>query len=324
MRAGFVAKKARPRRYIVYDLEFIGNIECLETCRIWEVAAQLWGDHSAAGRFEAICYPYKSEPVQKYASPVSSDHVAITQKWLQEHGALHKRKVLKQFADWLSKYPGACLISHNNHKIDKPVLEMECERVGAALPTQLEFMDSLPIFRKLLPGLGDWTLKNIHSLVAVKPRANHHRAFADVEMLSECLSKMTHQPLHGTVYKLGIIPLTRIDGVGIATERRLFQQGLGGVLDLWHRYKACNSESEFLQSIAIFGEIGQRVMLSLLREATSGPLRSKISAEGPGVHPPGARVKWRTEGPRLLVRTRVCSSEEESVPSLSRCPQTHS
>lgn len=269
MSVKYVRKQKNMSSYIVYDLEFIGDITKCETCRIWEIGAISW---DSSHEFNAICYPFSSRANGKtflYPPPVSANHTKLDYDWLRAHHAESKKKVLARFCAWLqgfvAKGSEVILISHNNHKTDKIILESECLRVGAELPPSLKFFDSLPLFRRMLPGLGKWTLEYVHKTIVGSSKAVDHRAMMDSCMLLECLKKVTTpDQITGAQYGVGELPLTICDGVGSSTETKLISKGITNLTALYSYVTSALNLTTVANDLDCTDEHAWRIVCSML------------------------------------------------------------
>lgn len=224
MKLKYDSKKCVQKCYIVYDLEFIGDILDLTTCKIWEIAAR---QLHTTNTFHEICYPYlPTQTSTAYPPPVTPSHVNLSKKWLKQNNASHKAKALRHFMYWMNTFPHSMvvLVSHNNHKTDKFILEHECKQLKIQIPSRVMFLDTLPLFRWKLPTLGSWSLLSIYEHCCQMNHKQTHRALDDVDMLCACLTILLGEQIvyiPGILYSTGHLPLTIVDGIGYATERRL-------------------------------------------------------------------------------------------------------
>ena len=218
------SNKSVHKCYIVYDLEFIGNILDLRSCKIWEIAAMKVHTQTT---FHGICYPFLPDTQQHiYPPAVSNKHTQLSQEWLKQQKAEHKSKMIRRFIAWLSTqtHGDLILVSHNNHKTDKFILEHECFLLNLKIPKHVFFLDTLPLCRYMLPGIGDWSLQSVFNLLGSGQTTKNHRAQADVHMLYMCLKVLlgtTFKYIPGILYAPQHIPLNTLDGIGYATERKL-------------------------------------------------------------------------------------------------------
>ena len=224
--------------WVVYDLEFVGQRNQFEHARVWDVGAVGLEGES----FQGTCVPCTPIP-----PPIDPKYVAITKPWLRKQPHFYTRKsdCLAKFIEFLlcaSTSRGKSkivLVAHGNFHSDKIVLEAECARLGLALPDNVYFFDSLPMFRRLLPGIVSYRLNTIAKALLRTSEALHHRALDDARLLQRCLAAVGQSRWVGCAYRAGCVPLKALPGVGSATERKLVEKhGISSVYDLCCRIVA--------------------------------------------------------------------------------------
>ncbi|XP_022761252.1 exonuclease DPD1, chloroplastic/mitochondrial-like [Durio zibethinus] len=103
--------------------------------------------------------------------------------------------ILMHYIRLRQRIPGSlCLfIAHNARSFDVPFLVKEFSRCSMVIPSNLLFLDTLPLARQLMKLNGS----RLHSLQALREHYNiqsgdaTHRAMLDVDLLSAILEKMT-------------------------------------------------------------------------------------------------------------------------------------
>jgi len=210
------------RRAVVYDLEFVGNIQTPEQCALWEIGAV----HLSTGkRFSRVV-----QPNLHTIPPPEDGCFHLTQEYLAQHG-VPLQQALDLFVEWVAQCaPHSVLISHNGFKSDKPVLEGAFRRCGMPCPPWL-FLDSLMILRQQVK-LPSYKLQTIHQHYVGKMEESH-RALPDALAL-HCIMTRCGVPLKSLcAYPMHATPLQTLPGVGHACEERLvLQYQIGSVEEL--------------------------------------------------------------------------------------------
>ena len=227
---------------IVYDLEFVGVKNDFERAAIWEIAAVANGVN-----FASLCYPVG---VNVPLPPQYSPYFKVTRQWLKANAAVAKEQALRNFFDFLEAARVAgnakriVLVSHGCFKSDQIVLENEARRIGVALPKNLFFYDTLPLFRQLFKKARGYDLTSLYSsLMGKEGVVQAHRAADDVEMLSACLDMIYKDgfDIDGVIIPAGSRSLQTLNGVGTATEALFVAQGISTVEQLVSRLTAANA-----------------------------------------------------------------------------------
>lgn len=206
---------------VVYDLEFVGNIQTPALCALWEIGAV----HLITGdRFSVIV-----QPNLRTIPPPEEGCFHLTQEYLAQHG-VPLSQALCMFTAWMAPRTHKVLISHNGFKSDKPVLEGAFRRCRIPCPPWL-FLDSLMILRQQVK-LPNYKLQTLYRHY-VGEMVESHRALPDAlalhNIMTQCgipLKSVCAYPMHAT-------PLQNLPGVGHACEELLvLQHQFGSVEEL--------------------------------------------------------------------------------------------
>ena len=157
---------------LVFDLEFIGDVRSLKTCRIWEIAVY---SLQTKQWFTAIFDP--DPDLQKFPPPPIPEIPALTRPFLDENNAKTWSEVCPELEEWviantINAVP--VFISHNTFRADKPILELEFKRSSRMMPLNWYFFDSLHFSRRLFKKTnGDFSLSGLHHRFLRSPSKTH-------------------------------------------------------------------------------------------------------------------------------------------------------
>jgi DNA polymerase III epsilon subunit-like protein len=211
------------RSLFIFDLEFIGDVRNLETCKIWEVAVYsvqkgLW--------FKAVVDP--DPTLQVFPPPPIEELPQLTREFLTNENALPWLKIFPRLSEWVQTM---CLvgqvpvfISHNTFRADKPILEFECQRSGLKMPYEWYFFDSLHYSRfRMRQSSGNYSLTGIYTTLFNETFENAHRAEADVRACHRILAQLTNNTwtLTGPMYPTYSTSLRAVRWVGQRAEMLL-------------------------------------------------------------------------------------------------------
>ncbi|XVF28252.1 hypothetical protein REPUB_Repub15cG0013500 [Reevesia pubescens] len=171
----------------VFDIETTGF--CKETGRIIEIAIRdlLGGKNS--------CLHTLINPEQH----VPNSHIhGITTNMVNRPDVPRIKDfvpILMHYIKSRQQIPGSlCLfIAHNARCFDVPFLVKEFSRCSMDIPSNLLFLDTLPLARQLMKSNGSrlYSLQALREHYDIKSGGATHRAMPDVDLLSAILEKMT-------------------------------------------------------------------------------------------------------------------------------------
>lgn len=218
----------------VFDLEFIGDVRNLKTCKIWEIAiyslsTQQW--------FEAVIDPDPN--AQTFPDPPIPEIPKLERQFLNDTMAQTWDVVFEQIKHWVKlQSMGAwpVFISHNTFRADKPIMELECKRYKKLLPTNWYFFDSLHFSRRVLKNSsGNYSLSGLHQLLLNSAIPNAHRARADVVACIKIMTKITDGTwkLEGPIYPAYATALRTIRWIGQKAEEILYSKNIRSVESLY-------------------------------------------------------------------------------------------
>ena len=210
----------------IFDLEFVGNVDDLNTCFTWDLAAINWDSKMTFQSY--ILLPINNIP------PPHPGCKNVTKNFLIENKARSFKNVIVDFLQWVATQivvknkHSAVLISHNCFNSDKPLLELEFTRYGIQAPNNIFFLDSLHLFRKKMTNLNSYSLKDLYQSTYNRPIYNAHSALSDVMALDKLFDTLWWMNINieGMIYPLYQTSLRVITGVGEATERIIVFQGI--------------------------------------------------------------------------------------------------
>lgn len=229
-----IEKCPQPKTLFVFDLEFIGDVRKLSSCKIWEIAvycvtSQQW--------FEEVIDPDPS--LLLFPPPPIPEIPQLTRTFLTQSSAQTWDTVFQRLLLWVQRQSMGTMpifISHNTFRADKPILELECRRYGIHMPLTWYFFDSLHFSRRIIRNTnGNYSLSGLHEQIFGQPIINAHRARADVVA---CISIMQHLTantwnIQGPVYPTYSTALRTIRWIGQKAEEILFLANIRSVEELY-------------------------------------------------------------------------------------------
>jgi DNA polymerase III epsilon subunit-like protein len=219
----------RNKCLFIFDLEFNGNIQMLRTCKIWEIAVYC---QDTGQMFEAVIDPDPEQFI--FPVPPIPEIPQLTRQFLVNENAQTFDIVLKQMAAWVCEqtHKIPIFISHNTHKADKPILELEAARYSTHLPLNWFFFDSLHFCRDFHKSEdGNFSLSGLNRQLFNCDIIQCHRARADVEACTAILGKITggSWQLFGPVYSSYTSSLRTIKWIGRKAEQLLIERNVCSV-----------------------------------------------------------------------------------------------
>ena len=215
--------------YFVFDLEFIGNIQQLTTCKIWEISVF---SQSTGQWFTKIVDPAPN--TNTFPAPPIPSLPHITRDFLKQHQAQTWDVVLEQLAAWITTQTHCIpvFISHNTFKADKPILELESRRYNCLLPLHWFFFDSLHFCRDVIHSpTGNYSLSGLYQQLFRSSIVNAHRAQYDVVACTAILNSITNDSwrFNGPIYSSYTTSLRTIKWVGKKAEQVLMGASISSV-----------------------------------------------------------------------------------------------
>jgi len=230
----FIQDCPREKAIFIFDLEFIGDVRNLSTCKIWEVAVY---SLRTSQWFEAVVDP--DPTLFQFPPPPIPNIPQLTREFLTENSAKSWSIVYGQLKKWIDiQAIGAMpvFVSHNTFRADKPILELECQRTSKLLPLDWYFFDSLHFSRRVVKNAnGNYSLSGLHQQLFNGPIVDVHRARADVVACTKILSTITNGTwnLQGSIYPTYTTALRTIRWIGQKAEEVFYGAGIRSVEDLY-------------------------------------------------------------------------------------------
>ena len=222
------------KTFFVFDLEFIGDVRKLSSCKIWEIAVYCVGSQQW---FEEVIDP--DPTMSTFLPPPIPEIPQLTREFLNQATADTWDNVFERLVGWISLQSVGTMpvfISHNTFRADKPILELECRRYGIHMPLTWYFFDSLHFSRRILRNTnGNYSLSGLHEQIFGQRIQNAHRARADVVA---CISIMQHLTqntwnIQGPIYPTYSTALRTIRWIGQKAEEILFAANVKSVEELY-------------------------------------------------------------------------------------------
>lgn len=222
------------KTFFVFDLEFIGDVRQLSTCKIWEIAIYCVGSQQW---FEEVIDPDPALAV--FPPPPIPEIPQLTREFLNQAQADTWDNVFQRLVNWVvlqSRGTMPVFISHNTFRADKPILELECRRYGIHMPLTWYFFDSLHFSRRVIRNTnGNYSLSGLHEQIFGQPIQNAHRARADVIACISILQHLTKNTwdIQGPIYPTYSTALRTIRWIGQKAEEILFEANVKSVEELY-------------------------------------------------------------------------------------------
>jgi len=221
-------------RLFIFDLEFIGDVQNLKSCYIWEIAVY---SVSRNAWFSQVVDPDKMMKI--FPKPPIPEIPHLKREFLQQEAAITWDHVFKKLCEWVSQQllPGMIpvFISHNTFRADKPILELECLRYNLRLPSNWYFFDSLHYARDVFKNSDNYSLSGLHEKIFGESIENVHRARSDVAACHRILLFLTKNTwkVKGPMYPVYCTSLRSIRWIGRKTENLLVNFGIDSAESLF-------------------------------------------------------------------------------------------
>ena len=266
----------------VFDLEFIGDVRELQTCRIWEIAVFCV---SSCNWFEKVIDP--DPAAETFPEPPIPEIPRLERSFLTKNNPVLWSEAFQELAEWVTAQtsPGAIpvFISHNTFRADKPILELECRRYNVRLPLHWYFFDSLHFSRSVIRNsTGNYSLSGLHEQLFNKPIENVHRARADVVACMNIMSNLTNNSwaVTGPIYPSYSTSLRSIRWVGRKAEEILYAAGVNCVESFFFLIET-NVKRDYLQfSMVESNSVHKTVTQLLLNKLPIDNVNNIISVIG--------------------------------------------
>ena len=143
----------------MYDLEFIGDVNNIKTCQIWDISILCV---NTGETYNVVIDP--DPKIEIFPPPVVEGLFNLTRDFLKDNKALPFSNMWPNVVRGVENrtFGGkAVFISHNNFSSDKPVLENHMIVHQTSIPQNWLFFDSLHYFRDNIQGTTDYSLKGL-------------------------------------------------------------------------------------------------------------------------------------------------------------------
>ena len=236
----------------LFDMEFVGDVECLNTCHTWDLAAINFDSK--------ITYQsYITIPLQDIPPP-HEGCFDVSKSFLKQNQARSFREVIVDFLQWLATQvlvknkQNVLLISHNCFSSDKPLLELEFKRYGIQAPNNIYFMDSLHMLWDHMPKMTSYKLQDVYQSTYKKPMYNAHHAMTDVMALNKIFDTLWYmgKPIEGAVYPFYKTSLRNIAGVGKNTEWIMIFHGVFSLEQLLFEARTHMTQRNSMRNLNMF------------------------------------------------------------------------
>lgn len=229
----------RRTNLFVFDLEFIGDVRDLQTCRIWEIAV-----YSVATNAWFVRVVDPNPSADSFPEPPIPEIPRLTRSFLDENDAVQWDDACRDLIVWIqsrtAKGAIPVLISHNTFRADKPVLELECRRFSMRLPLNWYFFDSLHYARATIRNpVGNYSLSGLHKQMFNADIENVHRAKSDVLACMKILCRLTNNTwcLCGPMYPAYTTSVRSVRWIGKKAEELLYGANIRSVETLMSHIK---------------------------------------------------------------------------------------
>lgn len=201
----------------VFDLEYVGVPNNLNRCYIWEIGVV----HLTSGTQFSITMDPGIRPLPP---PMGVEFANVTEEFLRSKNAVEFAFGWNAFLRFVQSFSNGpiLLISHNNFKSDKLLMEIESKRRNVALPYDWYFLDSLLYCRKAIPKQPSYTLHDLYFNLMGNVIHDNHSALPDAKALVEIIYKTGLQNICGPIYPSFCTSLQVVKWLGPSCERALF------------------------------------------------------------------------------------------------------
>lgn len=207
----------------IFDLEYIGTSNDLNTCHIWEIGVI---HYSTGNTFSVTIYP----DITPIPPPFTDDFIQVTPELLKERCAMQFTQAWTKLLHWISTIvpvnQNLLWIAHNAFKADKPMLEIDTKRHGIIIPYNWFFFDSLIYSRRSIPKMPSYTLSDLYTAIFRKDIPNVHRALPDAVALRNILLYINNRTITGPIYPSYATSLQSIKWLGPSSEKQFFRKGI--------------------------------------------------------------------------------------------------
>ena len=222
-------------RLFIFDLEFIGDVRNLNTCKIWEIAVY---SISSNKWFVSVIDPDPN--METFPEPPIPEIPQLERSFLKENNAILWKEAFEKLTNWVQSQIGLgdipVFISHNTFRADKPIIELECKRYNIRMPLVWYFFDSLHFSRSSIRNSsGNYSLSGLHLQIFNEPIKNVHRAQYDVIACNRILSHITNNTwkLTGPMYPAYTTSVRSIRWIGRKAEEILYSANIRSVEALY-------------------------------------------------------------------------------------------
>lgn len=162
-------------RFIAFDLETTGTVPGVD--RIVEIGAVLFNNYEVESVFSTLINPQRSIPAGASAVNGITDDMVFDKPLIED--------ILPSFAEFCQDHP---MVAHNA-PFDSQFLLADIKRLELAAPRGV-ILDTLPIARKVFPGLPNYKLGTLVQHLKI-PSSNFHRAEEDATYCGRLFIEMT-------------------------------------------------------------------------------------------------------------------------------------
>ena len=162
-------------RFIAFDLETTGTVPGVD--QIVEIGAVLFNNNEVESVFSTLINPQRSIPAGASAVNGITDDMVFDKPLIED--------ILSSFAEFCQEFP---MVAHNA-PFDSQFLLADIKRHEMLAPRGV-ILDTLPIARKVFPGLPNYKLGTLVQHLKI-PSSNFHRAEEDATYCGRLFIEMT-------------------------------------------------------------------------------------------------------------------------------------
>lgn len=162
-------------RFIAFDLETTGTVPGVD--QIVEIGAVLFNNYDVESVFSTLINPQRSIPAGASAVNGITDDMVFDKPLIED--------ILPSFAEFCQEFP---MVAHNA-PFDSQFLLADIKRHELLAPRGI-ILDTLPIARKVFPGLPNYKLGTLVQHLKI-PSSNFHRAEEDATYCGRLFIEMT-------------------------------------------------------------------------------------------------------------------------------------
>ena len=151
----------------VFDLESTGDVQNLNTCKMWELSVYA---AASGSRFSHVVDPDPS--MTTFSQAALPEIPQLSRACFEANHARTWDTVFKELVQCIARETSnhtfiPVFISQNTHRADKPIMEFESHRYQLMVPFEYYFLDSLHYCRHMLRQMsGNYSVTGVYQALS--------------------------------------------------------------------------------------------------------------------------------------------------------------